>query len=102
MDIFRITVIVQLVWFLITSPGWARYAGRDEPHPVRPRPASYSLSPDVMGPFKEGSDQAIKGAKYAMIGVYTIPIGEGAPLPEGLSALSKGRRGLMTWMRGRM
>ena len=70
-------------------------AGRDKPHPVRPCPTSYCLSLDVMGPFKEGVDQSIKGAKYAMIGVYTIPIdGEGTPLPEGLSALSKGRCGL--------
>ena len=68
-------------------------AGRDKPHPVRPCPTSYCLSLDVMGPFKEGVDQSIKGAKYAMIGVYTIPIdGEGTPLPEGLSELSKGQR----------
>ncbi len=63
-------------------------AGRSKQHRRVLCPSSYCLSLDIMGPFKEGSDQELNGPRYAMVAVYTVPMaGDGSPLPEGLMSL---------------
>ena len=48
--------------------------GRQRPHLRIHNPDTYTLSVDVCGAFCEGHDQLVSKAKYALVGVFTIPI----------------------------
>ena len=50
--------------------------GRHKPHLKIHNPDTYTLSVDVCGPFQQGHDQLISKAKYALVGVFTVPISE--------------------------
>jgi len=50
--------------------------GRHKPHLKIHNPDTYTLSVDVCGPFQQGNDQLISKAKYALVGVFTVPISE--------------------------
>lgn len=68
-------------------------AGKDRYHKKLGCPTSYTLSLDIMGPFCSGTDQSGAGCRYALIGVYTVPVdGQGDPLPEGLQMLKTAQR----------
>lgn len=68
-------------------------AGKDRYHKRLGCPTSYTLSMDIMGPFCSGTDQAVNGCRYALVGVYTVPIdGKGDPLPEGLQMLKTAQK----------
>ena len=68
-------------------------AGKDRYHKRMACPTSYTLSMDIMGPFSAGTDQEGKGCRYALVGVYTVPIdGKGDPLPEGLQMLKTAQK----------
>ena len=68
-------------------------AGKDRYHKRLGCPTSYTLSMDIMGPFCSGTDQAANGCRYALVGVYTVPIdGKGDPLPEGLQMLKTAQK----------
>eukprot|EP00434_Breviolum_minutum_P011457 symbB.v1.2.010103.t1/scaffold656.1/size175949/5 len=73
-------------------------AGKDRYHKRLGCPTSYTLSMDIMGPFCSGTDQAVNGCRYALVGVYTVPIdGKGDPLPEGLQMLKTAQRTEEDW-----
>ena len=42
------------------------------------------MSLDLAGPFAEGVDQEMRGARYFLVGVITIPTEEGLPLVQSL------------------
>ena len=47
---------------------------------------SLCFSLDNMGPFVQGKDQELKGPKYGLVAMYTVPINKhGSPLPEALA-----------------
>eukprot|EP00434_Breviolum_minutum_P009527 symbB.v1.2.008386.t2/scaffold525.1/size192214/11 len=63
-------------------------AGQNRQHRRLACPSSYVLSLDIAGPFIPGVDQEIKGPRYGLVAVYSVPAnGEGVPLPEGLVEL---------------
>ena len=63
-------------------------AGQNRQHRRLACPSSYVLSLDIAGPFIPGVDQEIKGPRYGLVAVYSVPVnGEGVPLPEGLVEL---------------
>ena len=63
-------------------------AGQNRQHRRLACPWSYVLSLDIAGPFIPGVDQEIKGPRYGLVAVYSVPVnGEGVPLPEGLVEL---------------
>ena len=58
-------------------------AGRDRPRRRIQHPESYTLSIDLSGPHKKGADQRGRPS-YFMVAVYTVPVKDTFPLPEGL------------------
>ena len=62
-------------------------AGRDRMRKKVKCPQSYCLSMDIAGPFNPGKDQLVRGARYMMIGVVTVPVCKDTPLVEGLREL---------------
>ena len=67
-------------------------AGRDRPRRRIQHPESHTLSIDLSGPHKKGIDQR-GGPSYFMVAVYTVPVKDTFPLPEGLQQqLARGER----------
>ena len=58
--------------------------GRDRQRRRIANPEGHCLSLDLAGPFQPGVDQERNGCRYLLMGVVTIPILQGEPLPEGL------------------
>ena len=62
-------------------------AGRDRPRRRIQHPESYTLSIDLSGPRKKGIDQRGRPS-YFMVAVYTVPVQDSFPLPEGLQQVA--------------
>ena len=62
-------------------------AGRDRPRRRVQHPESYTLSIDLSGPHKKGIDQRGRPS-YFMVAVYTVPVQDSFPLPEGLQKVA--------------
>ena len=68
-------------------------AGRDRPRRRIQHPESFTLSIDLNGPRKKGVDQRGRPS-YFMVAVYTVPVKDTVPLPEGLQQQAGERRQL--------
>ena len=66
-------------------------AGRDRPRRRLQHPESYTLSIDLSGPHKKGIDQRGRPS-YFMVAVYTVPVQDSFPLPEGLQQVAGGEK----------
>ena len=66
-------------------------AGRDRPRRRLQHPESYTLSIDLSGPHKKGIDQRGRPT-YFMVAVYTVPVQDSFPLPEGLQQVAGGEK----------
>ena len=55
-----------------------RAMGRSRPHHRNAHASAYSLNIDVAGPYPGGHDQAGVAPRYFMVGVYTLPVKDGA------------------------
>ena len=66
-------------------------AGRDRPRRRLQHPESYTLSIDLSGPHKKGIDQRGQPI-YFMVAVYTVPVQDSFPLPEGLQQVTGGEK----------
>ena len=62
-------------------------AGRDRPRSRVQHPESYTWSIDLSGPHKKGIDQRGRPS-YFMVAVYTVPVQDSFPLPEGLQKVA--------------
>ena len=58
---------------------------------VLQHPESYTLSIDLSGPHKKGIDQRGRPT-YFMVAVYTVPVQDSFPLPEGLQQVAGGEK----------
>lgn len=45
---------------------------------------AFTMSIDLAGPFEEGFDQEVNGAKYLLVAMVTIPFKEGETVPKDL------------------
>ena len=66
-------------------------AGRDRPRRRLQHPESYTLSIDLSGSHKKGIDQRGRPT-YFMVAVYTVPVQDSFPLPEGLQQVAGGEK----------
>eukprot|EP00435_Cladocopium_sp_Y103_P013046 s2797_g3.t1 len=63
-------------------------AGRDRPRRRLQYPEAHTMSIDISGPHRKGIDQRGRPT-YFMVVVYTVPVKDTFPLPEGLQRLAE-------------